>query len=251
MIQGKKLVIIMPAHNVEPTLEMTYRELPLDIVDDVVLIDDGGSDNIGETAKRIGIRHVVRHPQNRGYGGSQKSGYDKALELGADIVVMVHPDYQYTPKLVRAMASIVSEGLYHAVLGSRMLGGHSLRGGMPLWKFVANRFLTHFENIVIGEKLSEYHTGYRAFSRELLENTNYHANSNNFVFDNQHLSQIFMAKYKIAEVTCPTNYFDKMSSMSFRKGINYGLGVLQTSVQHFMHKHGLKHYAMYDQPKSK
>src|ERR1035441_2627074 len=193
MINGKKLVIVLPAYNTELTLRKTYSEIPFDIVDEVVLVDDHSRDRTAEIGREIGIKHIIRHEQNKGYGGNQKTCYDKALELGGDIIIMLHPDYQYTPKLIPAMASIIAQGLYPVVLGSRILGKGALKGGMPYYKYVFNRMLTLTQNILIGQKLSEYHTGYRAFSKEVLLNVNYHANSDNFVFDNQFLSQVFMA----------------------------------------------------------
>ena len=204
MIRGKKVVVVMPAYNAEKTLKTTYEELPFDIVDDVVLVDDKSSDHTSALAREIGIQHVITHEQNLGYGGNQKSCYRKALELDADITIMVHPDYQYTPKLVPAMADIIASGLYDAVLASRILGKGALRGGMPLYKYIANRFLTLTQNILIGQKLSEYHTGYRAFSKRILQTIDFESNSDDFVFDNQMICQVFHADFEIAEVTCPT-----------------------------------------------
>ena len=245
MIQNKKVVVVMPAYKAAKTLEETYREIPFDIVDEVVLVDDASPDNTTEVAKELGIKHIVKHPKNRGYGGNQKSCYSKALELGADIVIMVHPDYQYTPKLIPSMAYIIANDLYQVVLGSRILGKGALKGGMPLYKYVANRFLTFTQNILIGQKLSEYHTGYRAFSREVLERLNLEANSDDFVFDNQMLSQVVFAGYEIAEVTCPTKYFDEASSINFRRSSKYGIGVLVTSTKHFLQRVGLGRFQMY------
>jgi glycosyltransferase involved in cell wall biosynthesis len=239
MIKGKKVTVVLPAYNAEHTLEITYNELPFDIVDDVVLVDDASSDNTVDTAKKLGIRNVVIHQNNRGYGGNQKSCYNKALELKSDIVIMVHPDYQYTPKLIEAMAYIIANEVYPVVLGSRILGRGALRGGMPKYKYVANRFLTLFQNYMIGQKLSEYHTGYRAFSAEVLRKINYEANSDDFIFDNQMLSQIFMAGFEIGEVTCPTKYFKEASSINFRRSVKYGFGVLLTSIKHRFAKWGL------------
>lgn len=239
MINGKKVVVVMPAYNAEQTLEQTYKEIPMDLVDEVVLVDDKSSDGTAELARKIGIHHVITHKENLGYGGNQKSCYNKALEIGADIAIMVHPDYQYTPKLIPAMAHILASGLYPAVMGSRILGKGALKGGMPLYKYVANRFLTLFQNILMNQKLSEYHTGYRAFSREVLENINFQTNSNDFVFDNQMIAQIFHAGYEIAEVTCPTKYFEEASSINFRRSVKYGLGVLSTSMLYFLSKNGL------------
>ncbi|MCH8332031.1 MAG: glycosyltransferase family 2 protein, partial [Bacteroidetes bacterium] len=226
MFNGKKVVVVLPAYNAEKTLEPTYNDIPFDIVDDVVLVDDASGDHTIEKAAEIGIKHVLRHEKNKGYGGNQKTCYDKALELDADIIIMLHPDYQYTPKLIPAMASLIGNELYHVVLGSRILGKGALKGGMPYYKYVANRFLTLIQNILLGQKLSEYHTGYRAFSREVLIDINYKANSNNFVFDNQILSQIIYKGYEIAEVTCPTKYFAEASSINFHDSVVYGAGVL-------------------------
>jgi len=236
----------MPAYNASATLETTYREIPFDIVDDVVLVDDASPDNTSEVAKQLGITHIIRHEQNKGYGGNQKSCYQKALELGADIVIMVHPDYQYTPKLIPSMAYIIANDLYHVVLGSRILGKGALKGGMPKYKWVANRFLTFTQNILIGEKLSEYHTGYRAFSAEVLNKLNLSHNSDDFVFDNQMLSQIVYAGFPIAEVTCPTKYFDEASSINFKRSVKYGMGVLGTSIKHFFQRMGLAKFKMYE-----
>lgn len=251
MINNKKLVIVLPAYNAALTLRKTYSEIPFDIVDEVVLVDDASKDATIEVAREIGIRHVIRHEKNKGYGGNQKSCYDKALELGADIVIMLHPDYQYTPKLITAMASIIANDLYPVVLGSRILGKGALKGGMPMYKYIFNRFLTFSQNVLVNQKLSEYHTGYRAFSREVLESINYHANSDDFVFDNQMLSQIIYAGYDIAEVTCPTKYFPEASSINFRRSMKYGLGVLGVSLNHFFNKLGLAKSDIYTQPVAK
>lgn len=248
MINGKKLVVVLPAYNAELTLKKTHDEIPFDIVDEVVLVDDCSRDNTVEVAKQIGIRHVIRHEKNRGYGGNQKTCYDTALSLGADIVVMLHPDYQYTPQLIPAMASIIANDLYQVVLGSRILGQGALKGGMPLYKYIANRFLTLTENVFLNQKLSEYHTGYRAFSKKVLQSINYHANSDDFVFDNQMLSQIVFAGYDIAEVTCPTKYFEEASSINFSRSTKYGLGVLSVSLTHFLCKIGLMKSEIYKAP---
>ncbi len=245
MVNGKKLVVVLPAYNAAKTLEQTYRELPMDLVDDVILVDDHSPDNTIEVGKQLGIRHIIRHRQNKGYGGNQKTCYNTALELKADIVVMVHPDYQYTPKLVASMSYLIANGLFHVVLGSRILGKGALKGGMPWYKYIANRILTLSQNILLNEKLSEYHTGYRAFSREVLQTINYNANSDNFVFDNQMLSQIFYAGYEIAEVTCPTRYFDDASSINLKDSIIYGLGVLRVSLIHRLCKWGLMKSKLY------
>jgi glycosyltransferase involved in cell wall biosynthesis len=245
MLNGKKIVVVLPAYNAALTLEKTYKEIPFEIVDDVVLVDDHSPDNTVEVGRQLGIKHIIRHDNNKGYGGNQKTCYKKALEIGADIVIMLHPDYQYTPKLIGAMSWIIANEVYPVVLGSRILGGGSLKGGMPLYKYVFNRMLTLTQNILIGEKLSEYHTGYRAFSKEVINAINIEANSDDFVFDNQMLSQIFMAGFQIAEVTCPTKYFEEASSINFSRSVTYGLGVLQTSLVHFLHKRGIIKNAIY------
>lgn len=241
MIKNKKVVVVLPAYNAEKTLEKTFNEIPFDIVDEVVLVDDFSSDNTFDLAKKLGIQHVIKHIENLGYGGNQKSCYHKAMEIGADIVVMLHPDYQYTPKLIHSMCYLIANDVYPVVLGSRILGKGALKGGMPIYKYVANRFLTLFQNILMGEKLSEYHTGYRAFSRTVLESINFDANSNDFVFDNQMLAQISYKGYHIAEITCPTKYFEEASSINLKRSIQYGLGVILTSLNYFLSKKmGLK-----------
>ncbi len=232
-------MIVLPAYNAAKTLERTYREIPFDIVDDVVLVDDVSKDNTVEVARQLGIKHIIRHDKNKGYGGNQKSCYNKALELDADIVVMLHPDYQYTPLLIPSICHLIANDLYQVVLGSRILGKGALKGGMPLYKYIFNRWLTLTENILIGQKLSEYHTGYRAFSKEVLQKINYNVNNDDFVFDNEMLSQIFMAGYEIAEITCPTKYFEEASSINFRRSAQYGMGVLRVSITHRLHMWGL------------
>jgi glycosyltransferase involved in cell wall biosynthesis len=239
MINNKRIVVVMPAYNAEKTLEMTYREIPMDIVDEVILVDDHSRDNTTQLAHDLGIDHVIRHDKNRGYGGNQKTCYTKALECGADVVIMVHPDYQYTPLLIPVMAWMIANDVYPVVLASRILGNGARKGGMPLYKYIANRGLTFVQNLLVSQKLSEYHTGYRAFSREVLERINLEANSDDFVFDNQMLSQIIMAGFPIGEVTCPTKYFDDASSINFRRSTIYGFGVLFTSLQHSLHRWGL------------
>ncbi len=236
MLNNKKIVVVLPAYNAGKTLEMTYAEIPFDIVDEVVLVDDVSKDNTVEVAEKLGIKHIIRHDKNKGYGGNQKSCYNKALELNADIVVMLHPDYQYTPKLIPAMCSIIAGELYPVVLGSRILGKGALRGGMPYYKYIFNRFLTFSENVIIGQKLSEYHTGYRAFSKEVLQSINFNVNNDDFVSDNEMLSQIFMKNFEIAEITCPTKYFEDASSINFSRSMKYGLGVLRVSMIHRLHK---------------
>ena len=239
MLQQKKIVVVLPAYNAASTLEKTYSEIPFDIVDEVVLVDDSSKDETVEVARRLNIKSIISHESNKGYGGNQKSCYDKALSLGADIVIMLHPDYQYTPKLITAMASIITNGVYPVVLGSRILGMGAVRGGMPFYKYVSNRVLTLAQNILMNQKLSEYHTGYRAYSRHVLEKINYHLNSDDFVFDNQVMAQIFYAGFDVAEVTCPTVYTKDSSSINFRRSIKYGLGVLGTSLQYFFAKLGV------------
>jgi glycosyltransferase involved in cell wall biosynthesis len=238
MLNNKKIVVVMPAYNAEKTLEMTYNEIPFEIVDDVILVDDASRDRTSEVARKMGI-HTIVHTENLGYGGNQKSCYRAALKLGADIVIMVHPDYQYTPRLIPAMASMIAYGEFDAVLGSRILGIGALQGGMPLYKYIANRVLTLFENVLLGHKLSEYHTGYRAFSREILERLPLEKNSNDFVFDNQMLAQIIWFGYRIGELTCPTKYFEDASSINFCRSVAYGLAVLKTAVQFRLHKWGI------------
>jgi glycosyltransferase involved in cell wall biosynthesis len=239
MYKGKKVVVVLPAYNAALTLEKTYREIPFDLVDEVILCDDASRDNTAALAKELGIQHVIVHESNKGYGGNQKSLYNKALAIGGDIVIMLHPDYQYTPKLIPSMVNIIGEELYPVVLGSRILGKGALEGGMPMYKYIANRFLTFSQNVLVNHKLSEYHTGYRAFSREVLEGINFNANDDDFVFDNEMLSQIIYANYGIAEVTCPTKYFDEASSINFARSTKYGLGVLRVSLRHRLAKWGI------------
>jgi glycosyltransferase involved in cell wall biosynthesis len=231
MYKQKKVVVVMPAYNAERTLRQTYDEvMEQRIVDLVILVDDFSSDETVAVAKALPKTLVHRHKRNMGYGANQKSCYRLALEAGGDIVIMVHPDYQYTPKLIPAMASMIGNGLYHCVLGSRILGGYALKGGMPLWKYVANRCLTLVENILMGAKLSEYHTGYRAFSRELLERLPIAHNSDDFVFDNQMIAQVLWLGYTVAEVSCPTKYFPEASSINLKRSIQYGFGCLETAM---------------------
>jgi len=249
MIKNKKIIIVLPAYNAALTLEKTYNEIPFDIVDEVVLVDDKSKDDTVEVAARIGIKHIIRHAENKGYGGNQKSCYNKALELGGDIVIMLHPDYQYTPLLIQSMAHIIANELYPVVFGSRILGKGALKGGMPLYKYFFNRCLTLGQNILINQKLSEYHTGYRAFSRQVLETIDYEACNDDFVFDNEMISQIFMAGFDIAEITCPTKYFDDASSINFKRSAKYGLGVIRVSFTHFFYKVGLNRSKLYRRKK--
>lgn len=239
MIDGKKIIVVMPAYNAELTLKRTYDEIPFDIVDDVIVTDDHSSDKTVEVAAEIGIRHVLRHDENKGYGGNQKTCYNKALELGADIVVMLHPDYQYTPKLIQSMCYLIANDVYPVVLGSRILGTGARKGGMPAIKYVSNRILTFIQNILLRQKLSEYHTGYRAFSAVVLRDIEYMRDSDDFVFDNEMLAQIIFKGYEIAEITCPTKYFDEASSINLKRSCIYGLGVLNTSIKYRLHKWGL------------
>lgn len=246
MFQNKKVVVVMPAYNAEKTLLKTYEEVMAQgIVDTVILVDDASPDNTAKVAASLPQTKVFVHERNLGYGGNQKTCYRLALEENADIVIMVHPDYQYTPKLIPAMASLISNGLYHCVLGSRILGGYALKGGMPPWKYIANRFLTFVENVLIGAKLSEYHTGYRAFSRELLMRLPLKNNSDDFVFDNQILAQVIYRGYFIGEISCPTKYFTEASSINFHRSVIYGMGVLLTSVKYFLEKTGLFHFRLF------
>ncbi len=239
MINNKKIIVVLPAYNAEKTLEATYNEIPFEIVDDVILTDDLSNDNTVQEAERIGIKHIIQHDDNKGYGGNQKSCYNKALEIDADIVVMLHPDYQYTPKLIHSLCYLIANDVYPVAVGSRILGKGALKGGMPWYKYVSNRFLTLFQNIFMNQKLSEYHTGYRAFSKEVLESVNYNINSDDFIFDNQMLAQIFYKGFEIAEITCPTKYFEEASSINLKRSIKYGLGVLGVSLSYFFNKLGI------------
>jgi len=238
MLNGKKIVVVLPAYNASKTLEKTYREIPFEFVDDVVLVDDASRDDTAEVARKLGI-HTIIHEKNKGYGGNQKTCYRTAVALGADIVVMLHPDYQYTPRLITAVSAMIAYGEFDAVLASRILGIGALKGGMPFYKYIANRFLTLFENILLGHKLSEYHSGYRAFSREVLERLPLDENSDDFVFDNQMLAQVIWADFRIGEVSCPTKYFPEASSINFRRSVKYGFGVLGTAVQFRLAKIGI------------
>lgn len=239
MYNNKKVVVVMPAYNASKTIEMTLNEVPMHIVDEVILVDDASKDDTSEVARSLGIHHVIKHEQNKGYGGNQKTCYNKALEIGADIVVMVHPDYQYTPKLVEAMVSIIGNELYDVVLASRILGKGALKGGMPIYKYIANRILTLIQNIVMNQKLSEYHTGYRAFSKKSLGSISYNLNSDDFVFDNQMLAQLFYKGFECGEVTCPTKYFEEASSINFTRSSIYGLGCIWTAFQYRLNKWGI------------
>jgi len=251
MIRGKKVVVVMPAYNAEHTLEATYQEIPHDLVDEVILVDDLSSDDTVSKAKALGIDRVIRHEKNKGYGGNQKTCYRNALDAGADIVVMLHPDYQYTPKLIEAMVYPIAHGLFPVMLGSRILGKGALKGGMPMYKYVANRLLTFTQNVLMGQKLAEYHTGYRAFSREILETLPLEENSDDFVFDNEMLGQIAYAGHIIGEVTCPTKYFEEASSINFRRSVIYGLGVLRVSLLYRLNKWGVAKSRLFDLDRGK
>jgi glycosyltransferase involved in cell wall biosynthesis len=239
MIHGKKLIVVMPAYNAEKTLRQTFSELPHEYIDNVILVDDASRDNTTVVARELGITTII-HSENKGYGANQKTCYREALRLGADIVVMVHPDYQYSPRLVTAMASMITSGHYDVVLASRILGGKARKGGMPLYKYVANRFLTLFENVMLCVKLSEYHTGYRAFSRTVLESLPLEENSDDFIFDNEMIAQVVYFGYEIGEISCPTRYFEDASSINFSRAVTYGLGVLLTSLKFVLQKTGVR-----------
>jgi glycosyltransferase involved in cell wall biosynthesis len=245
MLNGKSIFVVLPAYNAERTLKQTYQEIPLDIVDSVLLVDDGSADRTVSLAKRLGIETIL-HDRNYGYGRNQKTCYKDALRRNADIVIMVHPDYQYTPKLITAMASMIAFEVYDVVLGSRIIGGRALKGGMPKYKYIANRFLTACENIILGSKLSEFHTGYRAFSREVLENLPLGNNSDDFVFDNEMLVQIIYFGYRIGEISCPTRYSTEASSIGLRKAIEYGVGVLITTLKYLLHRLKLRKDPLFD-----
>ena len=245
MISGKKIIVVLPAYNAEKTIAKTYHKIPRDVVDEVILVDDGSCDKTVEVAQALHIPVVV-HGKNLGYGGNQKTCYREALKRGADIIVMLHPDYQYPPELVTAMAALISSGLFDVVLGSRILGGYALKGGMPIYKYFSNRFLTAFENIVTNQKLSEYHTGYRAFSKEVLKAIPLLENSDDFIFDNQILTQIFYFGYKIGEISAPCAYNDESSSINFRRSVVYGAGVILNAVKYFLQRNNIKKFKMFD-----
>ncbi|MCA1635823.1 MAG: glycosyltransferase family 2 protein [Acidobacteria bacterium] len=250
MLNGRKIIVVMPAYNAARTLRQTYDDLPFDIIDEVLLVDDGSSDTTVETAQGLGLTAFL-HKRNMGYGKNQKTCYREAVKRGADIVVMVHPDYQYSPRLVLPLAGMIAFGEYDAVIASRILGNGALRGGMPLYKYVANRFLTAFQNILIGQKLSEYHTGFRAFSREVLESLPLEENTNDFVFDNEMLTQVVYFNYRIGEISCPTRYFEEASSISFTRSVKYGLGVLSTSLKFRLQRMRLVPFRIFDPNGSK
>jgi glycosyltransferase involved in cell wall biosynthesis len=245
MINGKRVCVVMPAYNAEKTLQKTYDEIPKDIVDEVFLTDDASKDKTVDVAKKLGIKTFV-HTDNKGYGGNQKTCYQEALNHGADIVIMLHPDYQYTPKLITPMASMIAEGIFDAVIGSRILGNKAMMGGMPFYKYASNRFLTMTENAIINQKLSEYHTGYRAFSRKVLETIPMLENSDDFVFDNQMLCQTLYFGFDLGEVSCPALYFDDASSISFSRSVTYGMGVMKTALKYAMSKRGISHFNIFN-----
>ena len=245
MINNKKIIVVLPAYNAAKTLQKTFEEIPFDIVDEVILTDDFSNDETVQVAKKIGIKHIILHDTNKGYGANQKSCYQKAFELNADIIVMLHPDYQYTPKLIPAMCSLVANDLYDVVLGSRILGKGALKGGMPLYKYISNRILTLVQNILMSQKLSEYHTGYRCFDAEILKKTHLETNSDDFIFDNEILAQCCFLKARIGEISCPANYFEEASSINFGRSVTYGLGVLRVSISYFLQKAKLGSFAIF------
>lgn len=245
MIDGKRIAVVLPAFNAERTLERTFREIPMDIVDTVILTDDKSSDKTPELAARLGIRHIILHERNRGYGANQKTCYNKALELGADIIIMLHPDYQYTPKLIPSMSHLIASGLYDVVLGSRILNKGAVKGKMPFFRYFFNRVLTLTQNLLMNQKLSEYHTGYRAYSGKVLENIDFDSNSDDFIFDNQILAQVLFKGYEVGEISCPTRYFPEASSINPGRSIVYGFGVLSTSLKYFIEKTGIWHFRLF------
>ena len=246
MVNGKKVAVVLPAYNAAKTLEKTYKEIPFNIVDCVILVDDRSKDNTVDVGKQLGIEHIITHDVNKGYGGNQKTCYAKALELNADIVVMLHPDYQYTPLLIEAMVGVIGNNVYSVVFGSRILGKGALKGGMPYYKYFANRVLTLIQNTLMGQKMSEYHTGYRAFSADVLKKVDFMSNSDDFIFDNEIIAQIFYAGYEIAEITCPTRYFEEASSINFSRSVKYGFGVLGVSLRYFLARKGLLSWNILD-----
>jgi len=236
MINGKKIVVVMPAYNAEKTLEQTYNEIPHEIVDEIILTDDFSTDRTSEIAEKLNINEIHIHDRNKGYGGNQKTCYNRALELGADVVIMLHPDYQYTPKLIYSIAYMMTSGLYPVVMASRILGKGALKGGMPVIKYVSNRILTLIQNLLMSQKLSEYHSGYRAFTADVLRNINYNQNSDDFIFDNEMIAQILYKGYEIGEISCPTKYFEEASSINLKRSAIYGIGVLRVSLVYFLNK---------------
>lgn len=245
MINGKKIAAVLPAYNAAKTLSQTYHEIDRSVVDIVILVDDASKDDTVAVARELGIVYIVCHEKNKGYGGNQKSCYRKALELGADIVIMLHPDYQYTPALIAPMVSLIANSVYPVVLGSRILGRGARKGGMPLYKYIANRLLTMSQNLLMKQKLSEYHTGYRAFDKAVLESVPFENNSDDFVFDNELLAQLFYKGFEVAEITCPTKYFKEASSINFKRSVIYGVGVLRVSLQYFLQRTGIRHFPLF------
>lgn len=245
MVLGLKLVVILPAYNASKTLEQTFSEIPIQFVDELVLVDDGSTDGTAELARKLGIHHVIEHDRNRGYGANQKSCYDKALELNADLVIMLHPDYQYSPRLIESMAYMAGHGVYQAVLASRILGNGALSGGMPLYKYIFNRILTLIQNLLMGQKLSEYHSGYRLFTSEVLRSIPYHQNCDDFVFDNEILAQVLFHGFRLGEISCPTHYFEDASSINFHRSIQYGLGVLRVAFQYRLQRLGWVQFSLF------
>jgi len=248
MINNKKIIVVLPAYNAAKTLRRTFEEIPFDVVDEVIITDDFSNDETLSIANKLGIQHIVSHTKNKGYGANQKSCYKKALELKADIIVMLHPDYQYTPKLIPAMCTLVANDLYDVVLGSRILGKGALKGGMPLYKYISNRILTLIQNLLMNQKLSEYHTGYRCFSAGILQKINFENNSDDFVFDNEILAQCCFLKARIGEISCPAKYFEEASSINFKRSITYGLGVLRVSISYFLQKTKLFSFSLFSKP---
>tara|TARA_B100000809_G_scaffold25608_1_gene22487 strand:+ start:12034 stop:12771 length:738 start_codon:yes stop_codon:yes gene_type:complete len=239
MIEGKKIIVILPAYNAENTLEKTFNEIPFDIVDEVILTDDFSSDHTVKVAEKLGIKHIIQHKKNKGYGANQKSCYNKAIALNADIIVMLHPDYQYNPKLIPAMCSLIAKDVFKVVLGSRILGKSALEGGMPVYKYFSNRVLTLIQNLLMGQKISEYHTGYRSFNAEILKDISFNNNSDDFIFDNQLLAQICYKGIEIGEISCPAKYEKDSSSINFMRSVTYGVGVLGVSIRYFLQKIGI------------
>lgn len=238
MVKGKRIAVVLPAYNAEKTLEAVHREIPTEIVDNIILVDDCSTDDTTAVASSLGL-HVIVHVKNTGYGGNQKTAYDEALRSGADIVIMLHPDYQYTPRLIIPMASLLADQVFDVVIGSRILGGGAIRGGMPKYKYVANRFLTLFQNLLTGKKLSEYHSGYRAYRSEVLRTIDYRSNSDDFIFDNQLLCQILYRGFLVGEITCPTRYDEHSSSINFKRSVVYGIGVIRLSFIYWLHRVGI------------
>ncbi len=245
MLNNQKIIVVLPAYNAAQTLEKTVSEIPMDLVDELIITDDYSTDNTLEIAQNIGIQHIIAHDKNKGYGANQKSCYQKAFELNADIIIMLHPDYQYTPRLIPAMCTLVANDLYDVVLGSRILSKGALKGGMPLYKYISNRILTFIQNILMNQKLSEYHTGYRCFKADFLKQIDFESNSDDFVFDNEILAQLCFKKARIGEISCPAKYFSAASSINFSRSIRYGLGVLRVSISYFLQKNKVYRFSLF------